>query len=122
MDGEEQAVVFGLVVILLTLLILTILMCLGKMVISNLFTITKRLVILVIVVYLIFCIGFTHYALYAEIDMNTLHSFLLARNRLYLWLEGISIGAVCGKIYSICSRMVFWFGWRGISLLVGWWG
>lgn len=119
MDGEEQAVVFGLVVILLTLLILTILICLGKMVLSNLFTFAKRLFLLVIVVYLIFCIGFTHYALYADIDMNALHSFLLFRNRVYLWVGGISIGAVCGKIYSICSRMVFWIGWRGVGLLVG---
>ena len=50
MAGEEQAGVFGLVVILLTLLILTILICLGKMVLSNLFPFAKRMVLLVIVV------------------------------------------------------------------------
>lgn len=112
MNSEDQLLLLGVVVIVGGLIFLSVLCCCGMIVLENIWTWIKRIFYIVIFGFLAFCCAFTAYAFFGELDMNSLHSFLIARNYVYQWLNALSLGAITSKLYLLLSKMIVSMGYR----------
>jgi hypothetical protein len=120
MNSEDQYLLLGMVVLIGGLIILSILCCCGMIVLENIWTWTKRIFYIIVFGILSGCCTFTAYAFLGDLDMNSLHSFLLVRNYIYQWMNALSLGAIVNKLYMLFSKMIFSMGYHFFAHFV--WG
>lgn len=120
MDAEDQAILAVLLVGFIGIITLSVLCCCGKIMLDNVLIGIKRVVYLAVFCVLAFCVSFTVYALLGNLDMNSLHSFLTMRNRIYYFCNSISLGWIIERLYIIFTKVLLLLGSKAFSQLSGW--